>query len=88
MLISIFCISLNFKFLKFEGTIFNHHKETLFFFLHFFQNCFPLTSQEGACLIIDNIFYFVKENHFLFSYRKLKIIFKIFINENNFLELK
>ena len=42
----------------------------------------------GACLIVKNIFYFVKENYFLFPYRKLKIMIKISINENNFLELK
>ena len=35
-----------------------------------------------------SVFYFVKENHFLFSYRKLEIMFKISFNENNFLELK
>ena len=43
-----------------------------------------------ACLIIGNIFYFLfcEKNYFIFLYKKLKIIFKISLNKNNFLELK
>ena len=56
------------------------------------SKCIPKRKSKGlfSCRkkFLTLTIYFVKENHFLFSYRKLEIMFKISINKNNFLQLK
>ena len=46
-----------------------------------------------SCLAVENVFYFfvfyfVKEKCFIFLYKKVKIILKIFVSENNFSKLE
>ena len=62
----------------------------MYTYIHIHILMFEIYETVRVNLVIGNIFYFLfyKRKLIFFSYKKLDITVKIFINEDNFLELK